>query len=70
MRLALAIFGNIYGTNRCNCSNTWMLRVAALLAAGLVVILLGGGTKVRQQNDIAIAKERWADYKRRKKGQD
>jgi len=36
----------------------------------VVVILLGGGTKVRQQNDIAIAKERWADYKRRKKGQD
>jgi len=31
-----------------------------------VVILLGGGTKKRQQRDIAEAKERWADYKRRK----
>ena len=33
-----------------------------------VVILLGGGTKKRQPKDIAsAAKERWADYKRRKK---
>ena len=32
-----------------------------------VVILLGGGTKHRQQNDIRIAQVRWADYKRRKK---
>lgn len=33
-----------------------------------LVILLAGGTKRRQQNDIADASERWADYKRRKKG--
>jgi putative addiction module killer protein len=33
----------------------------------LVVILLGGGTKKRQQRDIAEAQECWADYKRRKK---
>ena len=32
-----------------------------------IVILLGGGTKQRQQNDIQIALERWADYKQRKK---
>ena len=32
-----------------------------------LVILLGGGTKKRQSNDIASAKERWADYKRRKR---
>jgi putative addiction module killer protein len=31
-----------------------------------VVILLGGGTKKRQDRDIAIAHERWADYKKRK----
>jgi putative addiction module killer protein len=32
-----------------------------------VVILLGGGTKQRQQNDIERALEIWSDYKRRKK---
>ena len=31
-----------------------------------VVILLGGGTKKRQHNDIADAHERWTDYKKRK----
>ncbi len=32
-----------------------------------IVILLGGGTKQRQQNDIRLALERWEDYKQRKK---
>lgn len=32
-----------------------------------LVILLGGGTKKRQQNDIRKAKNLWQDYKRRKK---
>ena len=32
-----------------------------------IVILLGGGTKQRQQNDITVALARWEDYKRRKK---
>ena len=32
-----------------------------------LVILLTGGTKQRQQRDIAQAKELWADYKRRRK---
>src|SRR5439155_17889416 len=31
-----------------------------------VLILLGGGTKKRQNSDIAAAHERWADYKKRK----
>ncbi len=31
-----------------------------------IVILLGGGTKKRQPRDIALAHERWVDYKRRK----
>jgi putative addiction module killer protein len=32
-----------------------------------VLILLGGGTKRRQQRDIEDAKARWADYKQRKR---
>lgn len=31
-----------------------------------LVILLGGGTKKRQQEDIATALTRWQDYKQRK----
>jgi putative addiction module killer protein len=31
-----------------------------------VVILLCGGTKKRQDRDITMAHDRWADYKRRK----
>jgi putative addiction module killer protein len=32
-----------------------------------LVILVGGGTKKRQDKDIAAAKEVWKDYKRRKR---
>jgi putative addiction module killer protein len=32
-----------------------------------LVILLGGGTKKRQEKDIRVAQAYWADYKRRKK---
>lgn len=32
-----------------------------------LVILLAGGTKKRQQADIDIAKDRWQEYKQRKK---
>lgn len=32
-----------------------------------LVILLAGGTKKRQQGDIATAQSRWADYKTRRK---
>jgi putative addiction module killer protein len=34
-----------------------------------VVILLAGGTKKRQDTDIANAQERWQDYKQRKKSE-
>ena len=33
-----------------------------------IVILLGGGTKKRQQRDIEAAHNSWQDYKARKKG--
>jgi putative addiction module killer protein len=33
----------------------------------LLVILLGGGAKKRQQADIETAKAAWQDYKRRKR---
>jgi putative addiction module killer protein len=33
-----------------------------------LIILLAGGTKRRQQKDIVAAKERWADYKKLKRG--
>ena len=34
----------------------------------VLVILLGGGTKRRQQKDIETALQRWRDYKLRKSG--
>lgn len=34
-----------------------------------LVILVGGGTKERQQSDISLALDRWKDYTSRKKQQ-
>jgi len=34
-----------------------------------IIILVGGGTKKRQSNDIEMAKKRWQDYRHRKKAQ-
>lgn len=33
-----------------------------------IILLLGGGAKKRQQNDIDLAVERWKNYKSRKAG--
>jgi putative addiction module killer protein len=33
-----------------------------------IIVLVGGGTKQRQQRDIDLAQARWAEYRRRKKG--
>ena len=32
-----------------------------------LIVLLGGGTKVRQQRDIENARELWQEYRRRKR---
>lgn len=42
-------------------------RVYFGIDGGELVILLAGGSKKRQQRDIATAQDRWADYKLRKK---
>ncbi len=34
-----------------------------------IVILLCGGSKMRQQNDIATAKDYWLEYKRQKRSE-
>ena len=34
-----------------------------------LVILLAGGTKARQQNDIEKARELWREYRRRRRGE-
>ncbi len=42
------------------------LRIYLAKDGNRIVLLLGGGTKRRQQRDIDLAVERWNDYKRRK----
>ena len=32
-----------------------------------LIVLVGGGTKARQRKDIEIARERWREYKRRRR---
>lgn len=46
------------------------IRIYLAFDGSKLIILLGGGTKTRQQADIAKALQRWADYKRRKKAKE
>ena len=34
-----------------------------------LIILLGGGTKTRQQKDIRTCRDLWQEYRRRKRGE-
>jgi putative addiction module killer protein len=43
------------------------LRLYVAFDGPRLVLLLGGGTKRRQQADIRTAQERWADYQKRRK---
>jgi len=43
------------------------LRIYLAYDGQRLILLLGGGTKTRQQDDIYQAVARWADFKRRKK---
>ena len=36
-------------------------------AGDTLIVLLGGGTKARQQRDIEDARQLWLEYKRRKR---
>ncbi|MEY2618962.1 MAG: hypothetical protein RL522_1964 [Pseudomonadota bacterium] len=42
------------------------LRIYFAKDTNRILLLLGGGTKKRQQKDIDLAIQRWDDYKRRK----
>ena len=46
------------------------IRIYLAFDGAKLIILLAGGTKSRQQADIAQAHDRWTDYKRRKKAKE
>jgi putative addiction module killer protein len=46
------------------------LRVYLGFDGARLIILLAGGTKTRQQADVAEAIDRWGDYRRRKKSKE
>lgn len=70
-RLALGNFSNVKGTGqgvfeyRIDFGPGY--RVYFGKDGATVVILLGGGTKKRQSQDIEAAVDAWTDYKRRKR---
>ena len=69
-RLGLGNFSNVKGVGsgvfECRIDFGPGYRVYFGKDGATIVILLGGGTKKRQDKDIADAHERWADYKKRK----
>lgn len=72
-RIGLGNFSNTKslgaGVHECKINFGPGYRVYFAKEGELIVILLGGGAKQRQQNDIQLALDRWEDYKRRKKQQ-
>lgn len=69
-RLALGNFSNVKGIGsgvlECRVDFGPGYRVYFGKDGERLVILLGGGTKKRQQQDINAALDNWQDYKRRK----
>jgi putative addiction module killer protein len=69
-RLALGNFSNVKGVGsgvlECRIDFGPGYRVYFGKDGERLVILLGGGTKKRQQRDIQAALANWQDYKRRK----
>jgi putative addiction module killer protein len=69
-RLALGNFSNVKGVGsgvfECRIDFGPGYRVYFGKDGERLVILLGGGTKKRQQQDIEVALVNWQDYKRRK----
>ncbi len=69
-RIGLGIFSNVRGVGsgvfECRINFGPGYRVYFGKEGEQIVILLGGGTKQRQQNDINLARGRWEDYKHRK----
>ena len=69
-RLELGNFSNVKGLGagvfECRIDFEPGYRVYFGKDGDTVVILLGGGTKKRQNRDIATAQARWADYKKRR----
>src|SRR5450631_62787 len=70
-RLGLGNFSNIRGVGagvfECRINFGPGYRVYFGKDGEQVVILLGGGTKRRQQTDIRVSLDRWEDFKQRKK---
>jgi putative addiction module killer protein len=70
-RVGLGNFSNVQGVGagvfECKINFGPGYRVYFGKDGDLVVILLGGGMKQRQQNDISLALDRWQDFKHRKK---
>jgi putative addiction module killer protein len=72
-RLGLGNFSSVKGVGasvfECKISFSPGYRVYFGKDGEQIVILLGGGTKQRQQIDINVAAGRWEDYRQRKKQQ-
>lgn len=69
-RLAQGNFSNVKGVGsgvfECHINFGPGYRVYFAKDGDRLVILLGGGTKKHQQQDVQTALDRWQDYKRRK----